>query len=153
MANTTIFGWPIPEYQHVPDVPKWNGDLARAIEGTVSPIGQSVQVTRPNDDTGSGWGNFCAAQMNAPAGMMLALGVARWGGKDAAIEITGNGAVLNQILTRHYQLGWYVDTLVGAFYHAGGPCIAGINGAPLDNESLTYMAGSNTTLVYLGRGV
>ena len=152
MANTPRYGFPFPEYQHVPDVPKWNGDLATRVEQVVQQIGRIAQSGRESDDYGNGWGNFCGAALDCPAGAMLCMGTAVWGGKDAYLEIQGNGVVVRQVLTNHYQLGRYVDTLMGVFWHGGGVATTALNGSPAGGESLGYMGGSMSTLIYLGAG-
>ena len=153
MATTSVFGLPYPEPQHVPDVPKWNGDLANRVEQIVGPIGKTNGNTRGGDDAGAGWGNFVGCDLVCPAGIIFAIGVAHWGGQFSVVEIVGNGTVMQQIDLRMPSIGHWSTTLIGYFYHNGiGTATAALNGTPTDGQALQFLGGSNLIMTYMGRG-
>lgn len=154
MAVTPRYGWPIPELQHVPDVPKWNGDLARAAEITVQSIGRIGQWVRHSDDVlGPGsWGGFVGGSMTVPPGALLIIGVAHWFGLNCWLRLEVNGGVLMGDMRRANQaLGYYMDTLMGVIYTNGGGVSANLMGNATD-ANMQFGNGSALTICYLGTG-
>lgn len=155
MATTPYFGWPYPEPQHVPDVPKWNGDLAKAIDNTVKGMGRVAMNTRHSDDVlGPGsWGHFCGTSMGCDAGALLIVAQAVWAGRNCSLQVLVNGGVfIGNIPRRNANLGRYTDTLAGVIYHAGGAVSADLKGAGDEGDNLLFGDGSCISICFLGRG-
>jgi hypothetical protein len=152
MATTPRLQLPYPEPQHVPDVPKWNGDLANRVDALIRRNGQQASLRRTKDDAATGWGQFSGTQANMPAGVVIAYGMARWGGKDCDLQLMVNSIEVARGTRQNYQVGIYIDTLVAIVSHPGGVCTLGLNGSAIMGETLQFLTGSQCAIAYLGPG-
>jgi hypothetical protein len=153
MATTPRLRFPYPEPQHVPDVPKWNGDLAIAVENSLVNVGAMAYAERGSDDQAADWATYAVLQATMPAGRLLAIGVFHTGGKDFSIRMDGNGAPITAVLdVQNAALGIYVHTLVAGMMHGGGVATIGLAGAPFAGQTLQYRHGSSISLMFLGVG-